>query len=116
MTLGRLALLGTLCSVIGCAYPRTAFLGDGWSLARGYRFTRVDAPAVASGAALDVRRAGLEQADKLFVVLSFSGGGTRAGALAYGVLAQLERVRIHLSPEGDLVECQDWDSPECRKL
>jgi len=116
VTLGRLTLVLSLSSVVGCAYPRTAFLGDGWSLARGYRFTRVDAPTVASGAPLEARRAGLERADKLFVVLSFSGGGTRAGALAYGVLAQLEGVRIHLSPAGDLVDCANWDSADCKKL
>lgn len=113
---GRLAFLVAFSTLIGCAYPKTTFLGDSWSLARGYRFTRIDAPDVALGAPLDVRRAALDRADKLFVVLSFSGGGTRAGALAYGVLAQLEAVKLHLSPEGDLVECQDWDSPDCRKL
>jgi NTE family protein len=62
------------------------------------------------------RRAALARADKLFVVVSFSGGGTRAAALAYGVLAQLESVRIHLSADGDLVDCPQWDSDECKKL
>lgn len=32
--------------------------------------------------------------DDLFLILSFSGGGTRAAALAYGVLAELARIEI----------------------
>ncbi|MFW2374229.1 MAG: patatin-like phospholipase family protein [Gammaproteobacteria bacterium] len=35
-----------------------------------------------------------ENSDSLFVVVTFSGGGTRAAALAYGVLQQLRDTRI----------------------
>ena len=110
--------LGVIVAVfmVSCAYPRTAKLQDPWTLARGYRFTRTDGPGATAQDTLEQRRAALKRADKLFVVLSFSGGGTRAGALAYGVLAQLEGVRIHVSADGDLVDCPDWDSGDCKKL
>lgn len=35
-----------------------------------------------------------ENSDEIFVVLTFSGGGTRAAALAYGVLAGLQEIKI----------------------
>jgi NTE family protein len=35
-----------------------------------------------------------ERSDELFLVLAFSGGGTRAAALTYGVLEALEKVKI----------------------
>jgi NTE family protein len=35
-----------------------------------------------------------ENADEIFIVLAFSGGGTRAAALSYGVLEKLRIVRI----------------------
>jgi NTE family protein len=111
-----LLLLALATALAGCAYPRTAKLQEPWTLARGYRFTRTDAPGSTAQHAVAARRAALEKADKLFVVLSFSGGGTRAGALAYGVLAQLEAVRIHVADDGELVDCPKWDSDECKKL
>src|SRR5262247_2355900 len=114
--LGRVSIAFLVLAMAGCAYPRTPRLEGNWTLARGYRFTRTDAPGVPRDASLAARRAGLDKADKLFVVLSFSGGGTRAGALAYGVLAQLEAVKIHLSPDGDLVDCPNWESADCKQL
>lgn len=36
--------------------------------------------------------------DTLFVAVTFSGGGTRAAALAYGILDELRRVQIPLQP------------------
>ena len=74
--------VGTIV-VNGCAsYPKTPRL-SAYDLAKGYRFTQVPTTAPAR-----------PNSDELFVVLSFSGGGTRAAALAYGVLAQLRAVRL----------------------
>lgn len=47
----------------------------------GYRFEKLDADA---------------NSDALFVILVFSGGGTRAAALSYGVLEALRDTRIEL--------------------
>ena len=77
----RVVCLAALACLAGCASPR-AFLGE--PLAR---------PAGAGGhRAADVlpRRA----PDDLRVVVSFSGGGMRASALAYGVLEQLADDRV----------------------
>jgi NTE family protein len=98
-----------------CAYPKTEALKQ-WSLAKGYRFTRTDAPGFDPNKPIDARRAAVKKADRLFVVLAFSGGGTRAGALSYGVLRQLEAVRIHVDDNGDVVECKEWDSDACKKM
>ena len=38
--------------------------------------------------------ASLERSDRLFLVLAFSGGGTRAAALSYGVLEALAKVEL----------------------
>jgi predicted acylesterase/phospholipase RssA len=45
----------------------------------GYRFDNLQAPG---------------QADKLFVVLTFSGGGIRAAALSYGVLEKMKETKF----------------------
>ena len=103
---GRFSIVCLVLATAGCAYPRTPRLQEDWTLARGYRFTRTDAPNLARDATLAERRAALDKADKLFVVLSFSGGGTRAGALAYGVLAQLEAVA-----GGHVVGVEDHERP-----
>jgi predicted acylesterase/phospholipase RssA len=72
----------------GCAaYPKTKPV-TAYDLARGYRFE-----TLASGR-LDAQRPRPE--DELFVVLAFSGGGTRAAALSYGVLDELRRVKIRV--------------------
>ena len=67
--------------VAGCAhYPVNARLGDAGAAAP-YRFPAMvlDRP---------------DPADELFVCLSFSGGGTRAAALAYGALVALRDTDI----------------------
>jgi predicted acylesterase/phospholipase RssA len=64
----------------GCAhYPVNLPLAK-WDKTSGYRFDGLDA--------------GAGNSDSLFVCLSFSGGGTRAAALAYGVMKELRDTRI----------------------
>ncbi len=69
-----LALLAT-----GCAHhfvnPPLARVDP----AAGYRFSGLASPG---------------NSDRLFVILTFSGGGTRASALAYGVLEELAKIEI----------------------
>jgi NTE family protein len=78
-TVRVLALLLVSLAALGCAhYPVNAKL-DRYRPATGYRF-----PAYPPD----------DPADALFVCLSFSGGGTRAAALAYGVMAELKRTPI----------------------
>lgn len=54
----------------------------------GYRFTNI---------------AAIADQDETFVILAFSGGGTRAAALSYGVLQELARTKIH-SGSGTLLD------------
>lgn len=66
-------------AVAGCAtFPKTARL-DTVDLTKGYRYELLDAST---------------NTDDLFVVVTFSGGGTRAAALAYGVLEELRRTTV----------------------
>lgn len=77
------AALLTACA----SYPSTKQLGT-YDLKRGYRFEKLPlAPP-------DKAR----NSDELFVVLAFSGGGTRAAALSHGVLAQLREVKFRWDP------------------
>lgn len=65
--------------VAGCAhYPPNKPL-DHADPAYGYRFTNLASP---------------ENSDDMLVVVTFSGGGTRAAALAYGVLEHLAHTEI----------------------
>src|SRR6267378_4185283 len=57
----------------------------------------VNAPLTRAGADTGYRFIDLSHttnSDSLFVVLAFSGGGTRAAALAYGVLEELAKTEI----------------------
>jgi len=80
------ALFLAAAAVAGCAtFPANPPLGDA-PLGEGYRYTRI------AGAA--------SQSDpwsrETLVFVSLSGGGTRAAALAYGVLDQLRRTCIEV--------------------
>jgi len=65
----------------GCAhYPANPFLNE-VSPDRGYRLKNLGHP---------------ERSESLLLMLTFSGGGTRAAALAYGVLEELAKAEILL--------------------
>ena len=73
------AVLVFVLTFIGCAhYPVNAKL-DHVEKDTGYRFQNLNTPG---------------NSDSLFVILAFSGGGTRAAALSYGVLEQLKKMDI----------------------
>ena len=83
--LGALVLLSIVA--VGCAhYPLNAPLPPTGDTGTGYRFPAmvVDKP---------------DPADEIFVCLSFSGGGTRAAAFAYGALSPAEGHRDRASRE-----------------
>lgn len=63
----------------GCThYPTNAKI-DNFEKDKGYRFKNIHSP---------------ENSDSLLVILAFSGGGTRAAALSYGVLEKLRDTEI----------------------
>lgn len=72
-----------LCVVVaaGCAHYRENDRQTTYTRGGGYRFP-----------AMDTARP--DPADELFVCLSFSGGGTRAAAFAYGALLKLKGIEI----------------------
>lgn len=74
-----------LVTVGGCAsYPVNARL-DKFDTDAGYRFKNLEPKSDGDPE---------NNPDKLFVILTFSGGGTRAAALAYGVVQQLAETKI----------------------
>lgn len=75
--------LACVLLVTGCAhYPRNARLTSS-DISTGYRFRLTPAPTNSSD---------------LLLMLAFSGGGTRAASLSYGVLEQLARTPV--GPKG----------------
>jgi predicted acylesterase/phospholipase RssA len=78
----RLAVLLVLvvAVAVGCAHHRLNDPLERWDKTAGYRFDTLDADDGNS--------------DSLFVCLAFSGGGTRAAALAYGAMQELRATRI----------------------
>jgi len=78
---GRILILGLLALTAACTTPR-AYLGEPierLQSTEGYRASSVLAK---------------RDADDLLLIVSFSGGGMRASAMAYGVLEQLSVDRI----------------------
>ena len=73
-------LLPLLAFVLhGCAsYPHNPKL-DRYDLEKGYRYDKLSDQ---------------KNSESLFVILTFSGGGTRAAALSYGVLEKLRNTPI----------------------
>ena len=81
--LGVWLLLGCTTWLVGCEYVRPTMNAPltRWDATYGYRATNLPPSKTSSS-------------DSLFIVASFSGGGTRASALAYGVLQELARTSI----------------------
>ena len=101
--------IGALLMTSACAsYPRTKPL-QRYDLAAGYRFEQLPP-------GLRVADEAGQNSDHLFVVLAFSGGGTRAAALSYGVLRQLRDVRFHVDATGAPVACAPAGSPKCKAM
>lgn len=74
-----MSVLAGLLIICGCApYVLNKQLKD-CSAEKGYSFENISSP---------------KDADKIFIVLTFSGGGTRAAALSYGVLEKLHDIII----------------------
>src|SRR5205823_6547751 len=87
MRLGTLSVLvwPLVVAASSCAqYPHTAptpvATPAGGSAHTGYRFENFPATG--------------RNSDSIFVILTFSGGGTRAAALAYGALQELAHTQI----------------------
>src|SRR5262249_8959281 len=79
--MGRLLLAACCLALSGCSwhYAVNAPLDGAADPTRGYRYTNV---------------LGEDNSDSLVIALSFSGGGMRAAALAYGVLERFAAEKI----------------------
>src|SRR6185295_17437528 len=84
-----LVLLATLVGCAGPVNPRLAAYGPA-----GYRYANVRGDAAE---------------EELFVILSFSGGGTRAAAFSYGLLEGLQAVRYRKASGGERTLLEDVD-------
>jgi NTE family protein len=80
---GAWLFIGCTTLLLGCEYVRPTMNAPlaRWDEAYGYRSTNL--PPSKTGSS-----------DGLFIVASFSGGGARASALAYGVLLEMARTAI----------------------
>lgn len=77
------ALLFFFGILVGCDYVRPTLNAPlkQWEPGGGYRFANVS-------------QGGEDNSDSLLVIATFSGGGTRASALAFGVLRELARQQV----------------------
>jgi NTE family protein len=114
----RLLIIITSCSMLasGCAsYTPTPRLAK-WDLSAGYRFEQLPLSTPPAAAQPNAGVSTGRNSDELFVVLAFSGGGTRAAALSYGVLAQLKEITFHWNPAtAEAESCAD-QSARCREM
>jgi hypothetical protein len=67
-----------------CAVHEKNIPLDKYDTRTGYRFDNLEAPG---------------KPDELFIVLTFSGGGTRAAALSYGLLEKLNGIKFQWQGE-----------------
>jgi NTE family protein len=79
-----LLLIALALLAAGCASTRPNPALKSIDVSSGYRFQPASAPG---------------NSEKLFVILSFSGGGTRAAAFSYGALEELKRTTIQVDGE-----------------
>ena len=85
----NIILIGIIFWVTACAhYPLNAPLTS-YDAAKGYRY-----PSPSE----------TEAEDALFIALAFSGGGTRAAALSYGVLRKLAEIKIPTNNDQTLLD------------
>jgi NTE family protein len=80
--IGALTLLAAFILFIGCAHYIVNERNKNFDAQSGYRF--------------DALNPGPNNSDSLFICLMFSGGGTRAAALSYGVLESLRNTEIRV--------------------
>ena len=87
---GLFALLVLLAMLQGCEYvhPLPNERLTQWDPAAGYRFRNLMPPDSAN-------------TDGLLIVAAFSGGGTRASTLAFGVLRELAQPADHLGRQAE---------------
>ncbi|HJU06250.1 MAG TPA: patatin-like phospholipase family protein [Nitrospiraceae bacterium] len=83
LSLLRSCIIALMLATAGCEYVRPTLNAplDRWDVRYGYRYTNF--PQSPDGSS-----------DSLFLVASFSGGGMRASALAYGALQELAHTTI----------------------
>src|SRR5437867_1289037 len=95
--IARIALASlSIASATSCAYPHAKPLQQ--SPAREFDWEKPgEAPNPLGRYYFSALPLGKNNTDRLFVVLTFSGGGSRAAAMAYGVLDQLRRITLPCS-------------------
>jgi NTE family protein len=101
---GARIFLLALCAVTGsssCVYQHAKPLKQAPADARAFDLEKPgEAPNPTGRYYFSALPLGRNNTDRLFVVLAFSGGGTRAAALSYGVLDALRRTTLPC-PAGD---------------